>query len=415
MQSVEEKRRHKRFNSLNLSYVCVDESGRIVYEGMGRTLNVSESGILLETHFPTEFGQILSMTVAFEENLLNLRGKVVHCREGRPGKYETGVQFSELEQDVTEIFKQYVTAFERQQQISSRPIFETDFFDLMLIKRGKVRDMYDLGDSLLMVASDRISAYDVVMPEPVPQKGKVLTQISLFWFDVMSSVVKNHLISADPDDYPESCKPYTDILKGRSMMVVKATPIPIECVVRGYLSGSGWESYQKTGTICGIALPQGLKESDKLPEPIFTPSTKEEIGVHDINIDFEETVKRIGRDLAEKIRDLSLAIYKKGSELADKKGIIIADTKFEFGLLGDEIILIDEVLTPDSSRFWPKDSYQPGTSQKSFDKQYLRDYLTSVRWNKQRPAPFLPDEVIRNTSQKYLEAFRCLTGEDHLF
>lgn len=414
MQSVEEKRRHKRFNSLNLSYVCVDESGRIVYEGMGRTLNVSESGILLETYFPTELGQILSLTIAFEENLLNIRGKVVHCRERQHGKYETGVQFSETEQDVNDVLKQYIIAFERQQQISSRPIFETDFFDLTLVKRGKVRDMYDLGDSLLMVASDRISAYDVVMPEPVPQKGKVLTQISLFWFDVMKSVVKNHLISADPDNYPESCKPYSDILISRSMLVAKAEPIPIECVVRGYLSGSGWESYQKSGTVCGIKLPEGLKESDKLPEPIFTPSTKEEIGVHDINIDFEETVKRIGKKLAEKIRDISLAIYKKGSELADKKGIIIADTKFEFGLSGDDVILIDEVLTPDSSRFWPKDSYQPGKSQKSFDKQYLRDYLTSIRWNKQPPAPFLPDEVIHNTSQKYLEAFRRLTGEEHI-
>lgn len=415
MQSGQEKRRHKRYNSLNLSYVCVDENGDVAYEGMGRTLNVSESGILLETHFPTNYKQMLSLTIAFQEQLVNLKGKIVHCRDKQNGKYDTGVQFSEMDEGVAEVLNQYIIAFENQQKIRSCPVLETDFPNLTLIKRGKVRDIYDLGDSLLMVASDRISAYDVVMPEPVPEKGKILTQISLIWFEIMSALVSHHLISADPDDYPPSCKPYADVLAGRSMLVRKVTPIPIECVVRGYLSGSGWESYKKSGEVCGIKLPEGLKESDKLPEPIFTPSTKEEVGIHDVNIDFEETCQRIGNDLAEKLRDLSLAIYKKGSELADKKGIIIADTKFEFGLLENDVILIDEILTPDSSRFWPKDSFQPGSSQKSFDKQYLRDYLTSVKWNKQPPAPSLPPEVIQNTSQKYLEAFRRLSGEEYLW
>ncbi len=412
MQSGEEKRKHKRFNSLNLSYVCADENGDIVNEGMGRTLNVSESGILLETHFPTDNRQTLSLSIAFEENLLNLKGKVVYCREGQVGRYETGVQFSAITPETLEILKAYIKAFERQQQ-RSHTVFATNFTGLGTIRRGKVRDVYDLGDRLLMVATDRISAYDVVMPEPVPEKGKILNQLSLFWFDVMKPIVKNHLLSADPDEYPEVCKPFSDVLAGRSMMVIKAKPIPIECVVRGYLSGSGWESYQKTGTVCGITLPAGLKESDKLPEPIFTPSTKEEVG-HDINISFAETIQRIGQDLAEKIRDLSIAIYKKGRDLADQQGIIIADTKFEFGIVNDEVILIDEVLTPDSSRFWPKDQYQPGRSQKSFDKQYLRDYLTSIRWNKQPPAPSLPQEVIHNTAQKYFEAFRCLTGNGHV-
>nr|WP_246556389.1 phosphoribosylaminoimidazolesuccinocarboxamide synthase [Desulfonema magnum] len=289
-----------------------------------------------------------------------------------------------------------------------RTVFESDFKELNLVKRGKVRDIYDLGDSLLMVATDRISAFDVIMPNPIPEKGKILTQISLFWFEIMKPLVGNHVISGNADDYPDVCRPYADMLRERSMLVKKAEPLPIECVVRGYISGSGWKSYQESGTVCGIKLPDGLKESDKLPEPIFTPSTKEEVGTHDINIDFEETVRKIGKPLAEKVKSLSLEIYNKGAEVADKQGIIIADTKFEFGLVGDEVILIDEILTPDSSRFWPKASYKPGGAQKSFDKQYVRDYLISINWNKEPPAPSLPEDVVENTRKKYLEALRNL-------
>jgi len=293
------------------------------------------------------------------------------------------------------------------------PVSETDFQDLNLIKRGKVRDIYDLGENLLMVATDRISAFDVVMPDPVPDKGIILTQISLYWFEIMKPIIENHVISADVNDYPAACRPYAETLRGRSMLVKKTEPLSIECVVRGYISGSGWKSYQETGNVCGIDLPGGLRESDKLPEPIFTPSTKEELGAHDINIDFAEAEKRIGKDLASKVRDLSLAIYKKGSELAAEKEIIIADTKFEFGLLAGELIFIDEVLTPDSSRFWPKETYQPGGSQLSFDKQYVRDHLLSVKWNKQPPAPTLPGDIIRNTRKKYLEALTQLTGDSY--
>jgi len=293
------------------------------------------------------------------------------------------------------------------------PVSETDFQDLNLIKRGKVRDIYDLGENLLMVATDRISAFDAVMPDPVPDKGVILTQISLYWFEIMKPIIENHVVSANVNDYPAVCRPYSETLHGRSMLVKKTEPLSIECVVRGYLSGSGWKSYQQTGSVCGIDLPEALQESDKLPEPIFTPSTKEELGAHDINIDFAEAEKRIGKDLASKAKDLSLAIYKKGSEMAAEKEIIIADTKFEFGLLGDKLILIDEVLTPDSSRFWPKDTYQPGGSQQSFDKQYVRDHLLSVRWNKQPPAPSLPEDIIRNTRKKYLEALTQLTGDSY--
>jgi phosphoribosylaminoimidazole-succinocarboxamide synthase len=293
------------------------------------------------------------------------------------------------------------------------PVSETDFQNLNLIKRGKVRDIYDLGENLLMVATDRISAFDVVMPDPVPDKGIILTQISLYWFEIMKPIIENHVISADINDYPAVCRPYAKTLRGRSMLVKKTEPLSIECVVRGYISGSGWKSYQETGSICGILLPGSLRESDQLPEPIFTPSTKEELGTHDINIDFAEAGKRIGEDLASKVKDLSLAIYKKGSEMALEKGIIIADTKFEFGLLGDKLILIDEVLTPDSSRFWPKEAYQPGGSQQSYDKQYVRDHLLSVNWNKQPPAPSLPEDIIRNTRKKYLEALTQLTGDSH--
>ena len=287
-------------------------------------------------------------------------------------------------------------------------VYETDFPNLNLLKKGKVRDVYDLGEHLLMVASDRISAFDVVMPNPIPDKGRILTKISLFWFEIMKSLVENHVVSSNVEEYPESCRPYAESLKERSMLVKKAEPLAVECIVRGYISGSGWNSYQKDCTVCGIRLPEGLKESEKLPEPIFTPSTKADVG-HDINIDFEEASKLIGAELAEKAKSMSLAVYQKGAELAAERGIIIADTKFEFGKVGNDLILIDEVLTPDSSRFWPKSSYEPGQSQKSFDKQYLRDYLNTLNWDKTPPAPTLPDDVIENTRNKYLEALTILT------
>ena len=287
-------------------------------------------------------------------------------------------------------------------------VVDTNFPDLKLFKKGKVRDVYDLGASLLMVATDRISAFDVVMPNPIPDKGKILNQISLFWFEKMKPLVENHIITSNVDDYPDVCRPYADVLQGRSMLVKKTEPLPIECVVRGYISGSGWKSYLESGSVCGIKLSGGLKESDRLAEPIFTPATKEELGNHDINIDFDEAVERIGKSHAEKVRSLSLSIYNKGSVLAAEKGIIIADTKFEFGLVGDDIILIDEILTPDSSRFWPKETYAPGGPQKSFDKQYLRDYLLSLDWDRTPPGPDLPEEVIKNTRRKYLDALKIL-------
>ena len=292
-------------------------------------------------------------------------------------------------------------------------VHQTDFSTLTLLQRGKVRDMYDLGDAYLMVATDRMSAFDVVLPDPIPDKGVVLTQISLFWFEMMSTLVQNHVITADVSQYPESCQPYAEALTGRSILVKKAKPLPVECVVRGYITGSGWKSYQQDGSVCGIRLPQGLVESAQLPKPIFTPSTKEEMGKHDINIDFDEMANRIGGPLAEKVRDLSLTIYKKGAEAAAEKGILIADTKFEFGLIGEEVILIDEVLTPDSSRFWPQATYAPGGSQKSFDKQYLRDYLLTLAWDKTPPGPKLPTAVIDNTRAKYVEALTLITGSSH--
>lgn len=294
-----------------------------------------------------------------------------------------------------------------------RPVIETHFPNLKLLKRGKVRDVYDLGDFFLMVATDRLSAFDVVMPDPIPDKGIILTQISFFWFDIVQPLIQNHVAARDVHQYPDACRPYADELQGRSMLVKKTQPLPIECIVRGYLSGSGWKEYTETGGICGIQLPQGLKESQKLPEPIFTPSTKAELGEHDLNIDFRQTAGLIGLAQAEKIRDLSVAIYKKGAALADQKGIIIADTKFEFGFIGDDVILIDEILTPDSSRFWPKDSYRPGGPQKSYDKQYVRDYLDSLNWDKKPPGPTLPADVISNTRQKYLDALIQLTGSSH--
>jgi phosphoribosylaminoimidazole-succinocarboxamide synthase len=297
----------------------------------------------------------------------------------------------------------------------NQAVIETDFPDLNLLKRGKVRDIYDLGEYLLMVATDRISAFDVVMPDPVPDKGKILTQISVFWFQEMASMVSNHVVTSQVDEYPDECRPYADTLRDRSMLVKKAEPLDIECVVRGYISGSGWKSYREDGTVCGIKLPSGLTESEKLPKPLFTPSTKANIGEHDENIDFETASEIVGKPLAEKVRDLSLAIYEKGADIAAEKGIIIADTKFEFGLVGHELVLIDEVLTPDSSRFWPSSSYAPGGSQKSFDKQYVRDYLLTLDWNKTPPGPRLPEEVIQNTRAKYLEALQSITGRDYAF
>ena len=294
-----------------------------------------------------------------------------------------------------------------------KTVIETDFPDLKLIAKGKVRDMYDLGDSILMVTTDRLSAFDVIMPDPIPGKGKVLNQMSLYWFEIMQPVVGNHLITGDVKLFPKECQPYADILKDRSMLVKKAKPLPIECVVRGYISGSGWNSYKKTNEVCGILLPEGVVESDKLEKPIFTPSTKEEVGQHDINIDFDQAADIIGKDLAKQVMELSLEIYSKGAELADKKGIIIADTKFEFGFVGDELILIDEVLTPDSSRFWSKADYKPGSSQKSFDKQFARDYLLSTDWNKEPPGPSFPEEIITKTAEKYKEALELITGRTY--
>jgi len=292
-------------------------------------------------------------------------------------------------------------------------VYQTQLESLQKVKQGKVRDIYDLGDCLLMVATDRLSAFDVIMPDPIPDKGKVLTQISVFWFNLMSEIVSHHLVEWDVAKFPPECQPYRDVLAGRSMLVKKVEPLPIECVVRGYISGSGWKSYQKDGTVCGIALPTGLQESEKLPEPLFTPSTKEEVGLHDINISFEEAADRIGHELAAKVRDLSLSIYKKGVQVAAEKGIIIADTKFEFGMRDGEIMLIDEVLTPDSSRFWPQSAYAPGGPQPSFDKQYVRDYLLSIQFNKQPPGPRLPETVIQQTRDKYVDALHLLTGSTH--
>lgn len=293
----------------------------------------------------------------------------------------------------------------------TQPILETNFKNLNMVRKGKVRDIYDLGDTLLMVTTDRLSAFDVVLPNGIPDKGKVLTQISAFWFKEMEDLIGNHLITHDVDQFPEICKPYAEILEGRSMLVKKAEPLPVECIVRGYISGSGWKSYQKEGHVCGITLPEGLKESDKLPQPLYTPSTKAEVGDHDINVDFEHTVKLLGKAQAEKLRDLSLAIYNRGVEKALAKNIIIADTKFEFGMVDGEIILIDEVLTPDSSRFWPQATYCPGGAQKSFDKQFIRDWLESSGWDKKSPGPELPADVIKHTSEKYMEVLGLITGE----
>jgi phosphoribosylaminoimidazole-succinocarboxamide synthase len=297
------------------------------------------------------------------------------------------------------------------QSAQSRILLQTDFPELTLHARGKVRDLYSLNEQLLFVATDRISAFDYVLATGIPEKGRVLTQLSLFWFDFLKDVVKNHLVTASVDQYPAPLKKYADDLRGRSMLVTKAQMINIECVARGYLSGSGWKEYQQTGAVCGIKLPVGLKESDKLPEPIFTPATKALTG-HDENISIEEMAKRTGKELAEKLRDLTLKIYKTAADYAAGRGIIIADTKFEFGQTSQGLILADEVLTPDSSRFWPADKYQPGKAQESFDKQFVRDYLEAIKWNKQPPAPSLPDDVARKTSEKYIEAYRILAGRE---
>jgi phosphoribosylaminoimidazole-succinocarboxamide synthase len=288
-------------------------------------------------------------------------------------------------------------------------VLQLDLPGIAKVKSGKVREIFDLGDRLLLVASDRISAFDVIMPNGIPRKGEVLTQISHFWFEKFSSMVPNHLLAKADDPLPAQLQPFAEKLARRSMIVKKAKPLAIECIVRGYLSGSGWKEYRKSGTVCGIKLPAGLTESAELPEPIFTPSTKAETG-HDENISLEEAQKIVGTDLATQARDLSLMIYKTGRDYARERGIIIADTKFEFGVFEGRLILIDEVLTPDSSRFWPADQYAPGRGQPSFDKQFVRDYLETLDWNKTPPGPLLPDDVVAKTSAKYLEAYEKLTG-----
>jgi len=297
----------------------------------------------------------------------------------------------------------------------SNVVLETNLEGLTLARRGKVRDVYDLGDRLLIVATDRISAFDYVLGSGIPDKGKVLTQLSGFWFERMGDLVPHHLISMDVADFPAAAQPHAAVLRGRTMLCRMTRPVPIECVARGYLSGSGWKEYQKSGNVCGIPLPAGLRESDRLPEPIFTPATKADTG-HDVNISFEEAARLVGEPLMTRLRDLTLEIYRRGCEHAESKGIIIADTKFEFGLIGDDpqtdVVLIDEVLTPDSSRFWPQASYRPGHGVPSFDKQFVRDYLEDITWNKQPPVPSLPEEVVQRTREKYIEAFRLITGRD---
>lgn len=283
----------------------------------------------------------------------------------------------------------------------------TNLTELNLFKTGKVRDIYDLGDQLLIISTDRISCFDVVLPTGIPRKGEVLTKLSVFWFGWTKDIIANHLITANIEDFPKELIRYKQILNNRSMLVKKAKLIPVECVVRGYLAGSGWKEYQQSQSICGIELPEGLQESDRLPEPIFTPSTKEDKG-HDVNVSQEYIEKEIGKDTAKKLKDISIALYKKANEYAESKGIIIADTKFEFGFYNEEIILIDELLTPDSSRFWPKNEYSPGRTQASFDKQFVRDYLETLNWDKTPPAPELPAEIVEKTSEKYLQVLEML-------
>ncbi len=290
-------------------------------------------------------------------------------------------------------------------------VFETELPDIELLHRGKVRDIYQVDGHLLIVATDRLSAFDVVLPTPIPGKGKLLTQMSLFWFDMLSEIVPNHLITAKVEEYPGACQNYVEILKERSMLVKRCKPLPVECIVRGYITGSGWRDYLKTGSVCGIPLPEGLKEADKLSEPIFTPSTKADAGAHDENISFRKVVDVLGEELSERIRDISLRLYVTAADYALKRGVIIADTKFEFGIDDSgELLLIDEVLTPDSSRFWPAEEYKPGGPQPSFDKQFVRDYLESISWDKTPPGPQLPDQIVEKTRQRYLEALKRLTG-----
>ncbi len=291
------------------------------------------------------------------------------------------------------------------------PLFETNLTGMQPFARGKVRDVYAAGDFLIVVATDRLSAFDYVLPTPIPDKGRVLTQLTIFWLDLLRDVLPNHFVSANVDDYPAAFRPYRDQLEGRSMLVRRARMIDVECVARGYIAGSAWKDYRRDGSICGIPLPAGLRESGRLPDPVFTPATKAQSGQHDENISFEAASKQIGESLADRLRSLTLDVYSRAASYAETRGIIIADTKFEFGFIGDQLVLADEVLTPDSSRFWPRSSYQPGGPQASFDKQYVRDYLESIHWNKQPPAPALPPDVVRHTSEKYREAYRVLTGK----
>jgi phosphoribosylaminoimidazole-succinocarboxamide synthase len=293
-----------------------------------------------------------------------------------------------------------------------KPVIETNFPGLNLVSRGKVRDIYDLGGSLLIVATDRISAFDVVMPDPIPDKGIILTQLSEFWLHYLGEVIDNHLISTDPGKFPEVCLPYRSQLEGRTMWVKKAIVLPVECIVRGFLAGSGWEDYQKSGQVSGIPLPKGFIEAQKLPEPVFTPSTKAQKGEHDENISFEQMGTAIGEELAAHVKEAAVALYLKASQYAGERGIILADTKFEFGIVDTKLTLVDEVLTPDSSRFWPADRYRPGSSPESFDKQFLRDYLKSSGWKKTDPAPKLPEDVVLNTRARYIEALKRLSGRN---